>query len=309
MKPQPKAAANEVGNRRENVDAGFSAPDLDWGGRLALANRRFNAWWEGFAFDAEAERQRIIAERFGDPAKDDPTARLSTLIWGEGRLDPGDASWTMRHARLLGVSNKANVAVFGAGGGAPLGDLKAGTRWKISGFTAEPGHADRKGLTSYDVAAARVERASAEGALCFFDLHRQNDPAALAQLIAEHLKPGSPLVVVDFVAPKKSYRLRSCFAAPLGGSAQTIDQLTNELSGSGLRVTDWSDETKIFLPLIAGGWARWRHAWRAASTVQGSVARADYIRSLAALAHIWAERYEALRSNQLQVVSVLARRN
>ena len=309
MKPQPKAAAIDDRNRLEQADAGVGMPALDWSGRLALANRRFNAWWEGFEFDADAERQRLIAERFGDPTKDDPAARLSTLIWGEGRLDPGDPAWTMRHARLLGLPLKAKVAVFGAGRGAPLADLKAGTRWKLSGFTAETGSSDRKDLTNYDIAAARVDRASADGALCFFDMHRQNDPAALAQLMAKHLKPGAPLVVVDFTAPKKTYRLRGCFAAPLGGSAQTIDQLTNELTGAGFRVTDWSEETKIFLPLIASGWARWRRVWRAASMMQGSAAKAEYVRALGGLAHVWAERHDALQSGQLQVISMLARRS
>jgi hypothetical protein len=77
----------------------------------------------------------------------------------------------------------------------------------------------------------------------------------------------------------------------------------------GFRVADWSDETKIFLPLIAKGWARWRRAWRATSTIPGSVAKAEYLRTLAEMAHVWAERHDALQSGQLQVVSALARRN
>jgi len=38
------------------------ASPLPWRAELALVARRFNAWWEGYAFDPKSERATLVEE-------------------------------------------------------------------------------------------------------------------------------------------------------------------------------------------------------------------------------------------------------
>lgn len=285
------------------------AEPLDLRERLAFESRRFNAWWEGYAFDAAAEKRAIAAT--GDAARqpEGPFDQdIAAAIWGEGRLDPGDAAWTMRHARTLGVALKARVVILGAGVGGPVRDLKNGTRWKLSGYSKIREKVKSLDVIPYEAALSRINRASAEGGISFFELHRDADPAMIALFAAELVQPNAPFAFVDFTVARKGARLKACFADPWGGSPRQTDQFAEVLDKSGFRVVDAVDETRAFLPLVARGWSRWRTAYARALDFSDRRARADYLRLLAAYAHLWAERFDAIKAGQLQVTRILTRR-
>ena len=139
---------------------------------FAMVGRRFHAWWEGYAFDGVAERNRL-ARAHGLSASSTsvsyrPADEIAQCIWGAGRLEPGDAVWTMRFARELGVALKAKIVILGAGAGGPLRDLKTATRWKVSGLSRYLGEARGVDLKPYEQVMSRINRASAAGGLCFF---------------------------------------------------------------------------------------------------------------------------------------------
>lgn len=285
-------------------------PALDWRARLAFESRRFNAWWEGYAFDAPQELAALAAGA-AEAARDARLAdedEIAVAIWGEGRLEPGDAAWTMRHARTLGLALKAEVVVLGAGLGAPLRDLKIGTRWKVSGYARIKERIKSPDVVPYEAALSRINRASADGGLSFFELHRDLDPAMIALFAAELVKPNAPFSFVDFTTARKGARLKSCFAEPWGGSPRASDQMAETLEKAGFRVADVVDETRAFLPLVSRGWSRWRGAYARAFEIAGAGERADYLRRLSACAHLWAERFDAIKAGQLQVTRFQARR-
>lgn len=278
--------------------------------RLALAGRRFNAWWEGYDFDEAAEKALILSmqREAREPVRLAIHQQVSQGIWGDGRFDPGDAAWTMRHARTLGADLKASVVVLGAGAGAPIRDLKNGTRWKITGYARIPERIKAVDVSPYEVALQRINRAAADAGLCFFELHRDADPAMIAMFAAELVRSNAPFVFVDFTVARKGARLKSCFADPWDGAPRPADQVAEMLEKSGFRVGDRNDETRAFLPLISRGWARWRGAYGRALELPKTGQRSDYLRALGAYAHLWAERYDAMKSGQLQVTRFQARR-
>lgn len=271
--------------------------------RLATAGRRFNAWWEGWAYDEVAKTtQDTTVGAF------EIDAEVAQSIWGEGRADPGDPAFTMRHARALGLATRAEIIVFGAGLGAPLRDLKSGTRWKATGFSRFPARVSGVRLKSYDAAMTRVSRHAADGALCLFELHRDADPAGFARVVAEHVKPGAPIAFVDYATARKAVRLASCFPEEAPGAPRCAADYAKALKEAGYLVGDVVDETRAFTPLIAKGWRDWRRAYEAARAAPDARQRALRLRFLAAYAQLWAERLEALRSGQLQVVRIQARK-
>ncbi len=285
------------------------AERLEWRKRLEFESRRFNAWWEGYAFDADAERAALASQTARDIAPDGAYEHdIAKSIWGEGRLDPGDPAWTMRHARTLGVALKAEIVVLGAGAGAPVKDLKVGTRWRLSGYSRIPSKLKGLDVVPYEAALSRINRASADGGICFFELHRDHDPAMIALFAAELVKPNAPVAFVDFTVARRGARLKSCFAEPWGGSPRQTDQFAELLEKSFFRIVDTADETRAFLPLIARGWAHWKAAYSRALEFQDKRARAEYLNLLARYAHLWAERFDAIKAGQLQVTRILTRR-
>lgn len=286
-------------------EAKRTEPALDWRRRLDFERRRFGAWWEGYAFDATAERAAIAG---GAEIRGPAEHAIAAAIWGEGRLDPGDANWTMRHARTLGVALKAQIIILGAGLGGPLRDLKHGTRWKLSGYSRIAEKPQGADVIPYEAALSRINRASADGGLSFFELHRDSDPAMMALFASELVKPNAPFAFVDYTIARKGARLKSCFADPWTGSPRHADQFSEILEKSGFRVADATDETRAFLPLIVGGWTRWRRAYAKARGLSDRRAQAAYLRLFALYAHLWAERFDAIKAGQLLVMRFQTRR-
>ncbi|MGE0408839.1 MAG: hypothetical protein AB7P23_06200 [Amphiplicatus sp.] len=275
-------------------------------GRLALAGRRVHAWWEGYAFDPALERADI-AERLGEPAPGDITIEIAELIWGAGRIEPGDPAWTMRHARTLGLPTNARVIVFGAGGGAPLRDLKIATRWKVSGLSRSAFRAPGLNLKSYDAALTRAAKTAADGAISFFELHRDADPAAFARFVGEFLRSNAAVSFVDYTMARKHARLKGCFPETAPGAPRVAADTIRVLKEAGFAVSDAVDETRLFTPLIAKGFSHWRRAYEAAKAAPARQ-RVDMLRFFSDYAHLWAERLDALKAGHLQVTRFQARK-
>lgn len=278
----------------------------EWRQRAIFAARAFNAWWEGYSFDPKKTRAEIASGRRG---LERPDAEIPELIWGEGRLDPGDAAWTMRHARSLALSAKSQVSIFGAGAGAPLADVRAGARWSSTGYGREARGRRLLTVKSYDEAMTRLQRADQDGALVFFELHRDPDPAAFARFVGEFLKPNAPAAFVDFAVTRPGLHVRDCFSEILPGSPRAVPDYAKAIKDAGLVTGEPVDETRAFIPLIARGWQGWRRAYDAALCVDGAVRRADALTFMSDYARIWAERFEALKSGALQVVRIPARKS
>ncbi|GEM_PF-2187985 len=277
--------------------------------KLAFAGRKFNAWWEGYAFDENAERAALQAKF---PAAERGSRRpveeiVGEAIWGEGRLEPGSPAWTMRFARMLSLPVRANVVIFGAGAGAPLSDLKHGTRWKAFGFTHAK-NISQGNLRSYDMAMRSTDKSGCAGALSLFELHRDANPSAFAGFASNLLLPGAKAVFVDYATVRKGVRLRSCFPSVHHGAPKTDAEYRAALAGAGFTLEETLDETASFMALIAKGWAGWRQAYTAISQVENGKLRAEMMRAMAANAALWAERFEAMKSGQVRVLCFRATR-
>lgn len=275
--------------------------------KLAYASRRFHAWWEGYAFDEVAERAALQAMlpspggASGRPVED----IVAEAIWGQGRLEPGSAEWTMRFARMLSLSRKSSAVVFGAGAGGPLHDLLSGTRWKAKGFThAKGAHAPH--LSHYSEAMGRINKAGADGGLSFFQLSRDANPIAFAEFAAELMAPGAKAVFTEFAVVRRGARLSKCFPASHGAGPKTESEYRDALRAAGFVVEEAGDDTLAFLPLIETGWAGWRRAYNAISHIEDIGLRAQMMRALSDHARLWAERFEALKSGQLRVIFLRA---
>lgn len=269
--------------------------------KATYLRRKLYAWWEGYAFDEEVERAAIASQYHGDKAAlQSPETIIAQSIWGEGRFEPGSPAWTMRFARALNLPLRANVMVFGADAGACLEDLKHGTRWKVSGFTRYDG-VSRRNLSSYEAAARKLHKASAAGAISFFELHRDSDPTAFAGFAGDVLLPGAKAVFVDFTVPRRTARLRGCFPASSQGAPRTIADFSSSLRNGGFSLVETDDESAAYIEMITKGWAGWRSAYNAIQTIENLKYRAELVKALGDQATLWANRLDAIKAGQLQV--------
>jgi hypothetical protein len=270
-----------------------------------LALRRFNAWWEGYAFDPALEKADIESRR---QISAPPEFDIPPLLWGAGRDEPGDPAWSMRHARSLGLGPKSRVTIFGAGQGASIRDMKTGARWNAAGMARRTQKMRGLDLKCYDEAMTGIERGASDGAVIFFELHRDGDPCSFARFVAEHLKPGAPAAFIDFALAKIDSKIGGGFDGLQPGAPRLAFEYIRMLKEAGFHAVDVVDETRVFLPLVARGWSSWRRAYEAASQRPNIAGRAESLRYLSEYAHMWAERFEALKSGALQVVRLPARR-
>ncbi|MEL7488485.1 MAG: hypothetical protein AAGJ87_14865 [Pseudomonadota bacterium] len=279
---------------------------------VALTGRRFHAWWEGYAFDAAVERNRLARAHGFSATRGNEGVRaedeIAQAIWGAGRLEPGDPLWSMRCARTLSVPLRSRVVVLGAGAGGPLRDLKSATKWRLSGLSRYRGPARGVDLKSYDQVMSRMNKAAAHGAISLFELHRDPDPQAFVMFASELIAPGAPATFIDFTMARKTGRLKSCFSAPWSGAPRQAGDYEAMLKKAGYAVHDVSDDTRAFLPLISAGWANWQSAYNEALAVQDAELRGVFLQTLARYAHLWAERRDALKAGQLLVTRFQAQK-
>ena len=273
--------------------------------RLDYTGRQFHAWWEGYAFDRDAERAAVAAKHAGVFVDLPANEVLTGAIWGEARAEPGSPSWTLRFAQLLSLPLKAQVTVFGSSAGALLDDLSNGTRWKMMGFSRGASR-KRRNLHTYDDALNQISARPAQGGLCFFELGMEKNPAAFAALCAQAVVPGATVVFIEYVAVRRGVRLRGCFPDRPNYGVRNDTEFEKMLREAGFSIADTRDETSGFMGQITAGWAGWRSAYDAIRGLEDGVRRAELMHELAREAKLWAERFDAMKSGQLRVVAFRA---
>ena len=277
--------------------------------KLAYIGRRFHAWWEGFAFDEALERQSILLQH-SRPGRalstiSDQADLVAEVIWGAGRIEPGSPAWTLHLARSLMIDTKARVGVLGAGRGAPLNDLKTGTRWQVTGYARRACPYPGVRLNDYSYMRNRHVRADMAGAMILFEAHRESDAAIPFAMMDRLLMPGGKAVAVDFTIPRREVRLNAAFASPWQGNPQPISVLREAAAKVGLEIVSEIDDTPTFIPLIQQGWAGWRAAWQILNGTEDNRLRSSLITLLGAHAMLWAERLEAMQAGYLQVTRLV----
>ncbi|MEO0611812.1 MAG: hypothetical protein AAFY83_00645 [Pseudomonadota bacterium] len=277
--------------------------------KLSYVGRRFHAWWEGYAFDPYVERRSVLLQhsRAGRPlaSLDDQADLVAEAIWGPGRIEPGSPAWTLHLARSLMIDTHARVAVLGAGRGAPLFDLKTGTRWRTTGYTRRACPAQGVRLIDYSHLRKRAGRNTMDGGMILFEAHRESDVVQPFRLLSDLIGAGGKGVAVDFTVPRREIRLKSAFASPWQGVAHPAATLREAAEKSRFDVIGEVDDTPTFIPLVRQGWAGWRSAWQILNGVADNRQRAGLVTLLGTHANLWAERLEALEAGYLQVTRLI----
>lgn len=206
--------------------------------RLAVTRARLRAWWDGDSFDeasaladieatlANAETGDADSELFDEPEYELPS-RLTALglLWGEGRVRPGDAAADKLEPARIGLAPDGLLAVLGPGLIGPIEAVAAVHPGKIEAYewrdeTIEALKVSvRKAKLDERVSVAKIDLeahvftpAGFDGLLSIDDFAYCGYPPHLAQQIMKSLKPGACAVVECYVG-FKSAELATAFAS------------------------------------------------------------------------------------------------
>ncbi len=213
--------------------------------KLALTRAKFSAWWNGAAYNeeaaladyeaklaatanenAEAEAADVEDELFDELPFDMPP-RLSglALIWGEGRVRPGDATAEAMEPARIGVEADGVLAVWGPGLAAPVIAIAGKHPGKIEVYewreeTVEALRHEvkqakldtRVSVTRIDLEAHVYPPASLDGIYSVDDFAYVGYAPHLAQQVMKSLKPGACAVLEAYVG-FKSDALKTAFAS------------------------------------------------------------------------------------------------
>ena len=213
--------------------------------KLALTRAKLAAWWEGAAYDeeaalaayeaklaavanenAEADAGDVEDELFDElPFEMPPRLSALALIWGEGRVRPGDATAEAMEPARLGVAADGMLAVWGPGLAAPViaiaerhpGKIEV-YEWReetIDALRYQVKQAkldDRVTVTRIDLEAHVYPAASLDGIFSVDDFAYVGYPPHLAQQVMKSLKPGACAVLEAYVG-FKSDMLKTAFAS------------------------------------------------------------------------------------------------
>ena len=213
--------------------------------KAALTRAKLRAWWNGDVFDEEAALatyEAQLAAAANENAEDEASAvedelfdelpfemppRLSALalIWGEGRVRPGDATGEALEPARIGVGAADTLAVLGPGLAAPVIALAGAHPGKIEVYEwrEETVEALRYGVkqakldgrvtvTRIDLEAHVFAPASFDGILSIDDFAYVGYAPHLAQQVMKSLKPGACAVLEAYVGFKND-ALKTAFAS------------------------------------------------------------------------------------------------
>lgn len=213
--------------------------------KLALTRAKLAAWWEGAAYDEEAALAAYeaklaaaanenveadvanVEDELFDELPFEMPARLSALalIWGDGRVRPGDATAEAMEPARIGVTADGMLAVWGPGLAAPViaiaskhpGKIEV-YEWReetVDALRHEVKQAkldDRVTVTRIDLEAHVYPPASLDGIYSVDDFAYVGYPPHLAQQVMKSLKPGACAVLEAYVG-FKSDALKTAFAS------------------------------------------------------------------------------------------------
>lgn len=216
--------------------------------KLALTRAKLRAWWDGEAFNEAAAIADFEAKLAANAANDsspegaedelfdelpyDLPSRLAALgvIWGEGRIRPGDGAAEGLEPARVGLAAEGVLALLGPGLAAPVIAVAGAHPGKIEVFEwrEETFEALKHGLSKAKledrVSASRIDLEahvfppnSFDGLLSLDDFAYCGYPPHLAQQIMKCLKPGACAVVEAYVgvrSPELATAFASSFAEP-----------------------------------------------------------------------------------------------
>jgi cyclopropane fatty-acyl-phospholipid synthase-like methyltransferase len=290
--------------------------------RLALTRARLRAWWEGEEFDEAAAMAAIeatLANREEAPSADDelfdelefdlsPRLAALGLLWGEGRVRPGDSTADGLEPARIGLAPDGVLAVLGPGLAGPLAAVAAAHPGKIEAFewreeTLEAlKHGVKKAKLEARVSVNRIDLeahvftpASFDGLFSIDDFAYCGYPPHLAQQIAKSLKPKACAVVecyVGFKAEELATAFASSFAEP---QIRAHGDLLQFFKDAGLALEADEDLTEEFLDTARQAFKALGQKLAEAGVVEPAVAR-----ELAWEAEAWRMRLKLLAQRRLE---------
>jgi hypothetical protein len=291
--------------------------------KLALARARFYAWWEGETFDEAAALAAFDATGAEAPANDvdveeelfdelpyELPGRLKALsvLWGEGRVRPGDSAEGPLALARIGSAPDGVLAVVGPGLAAPLEAIAAAHPGSIEAFEWREEtldalqHGLRKAKLDERVTSTRIDLEAHvftpnhyDGLLSVDDFAYCSYPPHLAQQIMKCLKPGACAVVESYVglpSPALSTAFASSFAEP---QIRAHGDLLKFFQDAGLIVEGDEDLTEESIEYARSAFKRLSESLADAGKLEVAAAR-----ELAWEAEAWRARLKLLAQHRLE---------
>lgn len=288
--------------------------------RLALTKARLRAWWEGEEFDEDAAVSAIDAslandaggnadsELFDAPPYEMP-ARLQALglIWGEGRVRPGEDTADGLEPARIGAAPDSALALLGPGLAAPVIAFANAHPGKIDVFewreetidalkhgVAKAKLTSRVTVTKIDIEAHVWPAAQYDGLLSIDDFAYICFPPHLAHQLIKCLKPGGCAVIEAYVglrSPELTTAFASSFAEP---QIRAHGDVLQYLTDVGFIVEADEDLTEEFLDTARQGFKR------LADTLREAKLEVATARELAWEAEAWRTRLKLLAQRRLE---------
>jgi hypothetical protein len=291
--------------------------------RLALTRAKLRAWWDGAAYDEAAalaayEAQLTTAnensgnaddELFDEPEFDlPPRLQALALLWGEGRVRPGDSTADKLEPARIGLGPEGVLAVLGPGLVGPLTAVAGAHSGKIEVFewreetldalkhgVAKAKLADRVSIARIDLEAHVFTPASFDGVLSTDDFAYCGYPPHLAQQLMKSLKPGACAVVECYVG-LKSAELATAFASSFAEpQIRAHGDLLQFFNDAGFALEADEDLTEEFLETA-------RQAFKAlgAKLAEAGAVEVGAARELAWESEAWRMRLKLLAQRRLE---------
>lgn len=288
--------------------------------RLALTRARFRAWWDGDAFNEESALAEIeaglVAANDDAPDLDDelfefePSPRLVALsvLWGEGRIRPGDSTADKLEPARIGLAPDGVLAVLGPGHIGPLIAVAAAHPGKIEVFEwreetfealqhgiVKAGLSERVSATRIDLEAHVFTPNGFDGLLSTDDFAYCSYPPHLSQQIMKSLKPGASAVIEAYVglrAAEMSTAFASSFAEP---HIRAHGDLLQFFIDAGLKIEADEDMTEEFLDTARQSFKQLGEKLASAGSLEVGAAR-----ELAWEAEAWRMRLRLLAQRRLE---------
>ncbi|MBN8608808.1 MAG: hypothetical protein J0L81_17965 [Caulobacterales bacterium] len=297
--------------------------------QLALTRARLRAWWDGEELDEAGVLAQLEAEAANDAeapiegADDalfdyDLPPRLAALgvMWGEGRIRPGDASADILGLGQIAVPADGVLAVLGAGLIAPVEAIAARHPGRIDVFEWREEtldalkHAVSTGALQERVQVARIDLESHvfqpnhyAGLISVDDFAYCGHGPRLAQQIMKCLRPGAAASVESYMGFKcgeLATAFASSFAEP---QIRPHGDVLQYLTDSGLALEGDEDVSEAFLAMARGSFLQLGEKLAEAAKLDVATAR-----ELAWEAEAWKMRLRLLAQRRLERRRLLLRK-
>ncbi|MET0182794.1 MAG: class I SAM-dependent methyltransferase [Caulobacterales bacterium] len=293
--------------------------------QMALTRARLKAWWDGSDFDLQAFETanetgaeiNLEEELFEAPAPEFP-ARFAALalLWGEGRIAPGDDAACALAPAQLGLETGGAVALLGAGLWTPVAALANAHAGKIAAFEWReetfPSFAhgvkraklgERVSVQRVDIETYAFEAEAFDGVWSLDEFTFADEPARFAHRLAKALKPDRCLMI-EFYAGLPSPDIPSAFASSFSEPhVRAAGDVAHFLIESGLKIEAHDDVTDEHIELAKRGFKGLETSLKEAGGIDVAVAR-----ELAWEAESWRTRLKLLGDRRLERRRIIARR-